>query len=371
MTSPTATALLASPQVLWPDGTLRPGWVRVADGRISELGYGEAPGTADLEAAILSPGMVDMHCHGGAGKSFATLQESEAAGVVAAHLTRGTTSIMASLVTAELEELEAQIRTLVPLAEAGAIIGIHLEGPWLSPDHCGAHEPSLLRAPTPDDVDRLIVAAAGHLRMVTIAPELPGALEAIARLRAAGVVVALGHTDADADQFREGVAAGATVATHLCNGMRPLHHRSPGPVVAALADPRLTVELVVDGIHLHPAVVDLLHRSARSHVALITDAMSAALVGDGDYRLGSLDVEVVDGVARLAGGGSIAGSTLTMDRAVVTAAACGIHPAHALTAATRAPARALNLPRGVVEVGAPAHLLAWEDDLRLAQVLVL
>lgn len=371
MTSSTATALLASPQVLWPDGTLRPGWVAVSDGRITEVGFGTPPGTPDLEAPVLSPGMVDMHCHGGAGKTFATTEATEAAGVVAAHLTRGTTSIMASLVTAEIDELEEQIRTLVPLAQEGAIIGIHLEGPWLNEDHCGAHDPDLLRAPDPADIDRLVQAGGGHLRMVTLAPELPGALAATEQLRRAGVVVALGHTDADADQFRAGVAAGASVVTHLCNGMRPMHHRSPGPVVAALADPRLTVEVVADGVHIHPAVLDLVHRSAHSRVALITDAMSAALVGDGDYRLGGLDVEVVDGVARLADGGSIAGSTLTLDRAVRTAVGSGFHPAGALTAATRSPARALGLSDGVIEVGAAARLLAWEPDLRLTRVLVL
>lgn len=354
---PTADLLLASPRRLTPDGTLAPGWVRVRAGVVQEQGYGAPPASADLEAAYLSPGLVDVHCHGGGGHTFATTDPAEAQAAAAVHRAHGTVSVMASLVTATVDELEAQVRTLVPLAREGVVSGIHLEGPWLSPLHRGAHDPDLLLDPTPADLRRLLAAAEGQLRMVTLAPELPGALETIGTLVDHGVVAAVGHTDADADQFRAAVDAGARMVTHLCNAMRPVHHRAPGPIVTALNDPRVTVELIADGVHVDPAVLDLLARSARSDVVLVTDAMAAAAAGDGRYRLGALDVEVVGGVARLAGGGSIAGSTLTLDRAVRTAVGSGIPPARALTAATLAPAAALHLrPR-------PAGLLAWDEHL--------
>lgn len=349
--------LLASPRRLRPDGTLSPGWLRVRVGRVDEQGYGVPPSTPDHEAAYLSPALVDIHCHGGGGHTFATTDAAEAAAAVAVHRAHGTGSVTASLVTAPIEVLEAQVRTLVPLAREGVISGIHLEGPWLSPLHRGAHDPALLRDPAPEDVRRLLVAAEGQLRMVTLAPELPGALAAVAELSRHGVVVAVGHTDADEEQFRAAVDAGARVVTHLCNAMRPIHHRAPGPVTAALADPRVAVELIADGVHVHPDVLDLLARSARSAVVLVTDAMAAAGSGDGRYLLGALEVDVVDGVARLAGGGSIAGSTLTLERAVRTAVSSGIPVGRALGAATYEPSRVLGLP------GQPDGFVAWGEDL--------
>ncbi len=241
--------------------------------------------------------------------------------------------------------------------------GLHLEGPWLSPQHLGAHDPDLVHPPTAQEVERLLEAAQGQLRMVTLAPELPGAMETISTLRQAGVVVAVGHTDCDADQLRAAVRAGASVVTHLCNAMRPIHHRDPGPITAALATPGLTVELIVDGVHIHPDVVALLHRASRARVALITDAMAAAGCGDGAYQLGGQAVEVTDGTARLTGGGSIAGSTLTLDRALRTAHRAGVPVEAAAVAATRTPAATLGLPQGQLRPQAPADLLALDEAL--------
>lgn len=361
--------LVASPQVLRPDDTLQPGWLQVRGSAVT-VGVGPPPGTPDLECAYLTPGFVDVHCHGGGGRSFATTDPDEVAQVVATHREHGTTSVMASLVSAPVAELEAQVRVLAPLARDGLVAGIHLEGPWLSPAHRGAHDPGALVEPRPDDVDRLLAAADGRLRMVTLAPELPGARAAVERLTRRGVVVAVGHTDADSDQLREAVDAGARVVTHLCNAMRPIHHRRPGPVTAALADPRVAVELVVDGVHLHPDVVQLLARAARGPVLLVTDAMAAAGGGDGRYRLGRLDVDVVDGVARLREGGAIAGSTLTMDRAVRTAVSCGLPVAQALAAATRLPARALGLPAAELVTGGTTPVLLLDEELRPRSVLL-
>lgn len=366
--------IIASPRILLPDGSLRPGRVRTEGPRIAQVALDgasdSAQESADLTVPILAPGLVDMHCHGGGGASFATTDPDEARAAVDLHHRHGSTSVVASLVTAPVDVLEQQLATLAPLVRegSGVLAGLHLEGPWLSPQRPGAHDPSLLRHPDAADVDRLVAAADGQLRMVTLAPELPGATEAITRLVDAGVVVAVGHTDCDADGLRAAVAAGATVVTHLLNAMRPIHHREPGPVTAALAEQSLTLELIVDGIHVHPEVVDLLHRATRAKIALITDAMAAAGCGDGSYTLGSLQVEVRDGAARLAGGGSIAGSTLTLDRAVRGAVATGVPLGAALRSATSVPARALGIDAGSVQVGAPADLVALDDDLVPVQV---
>ncbi|MFC7766269.1 N-acetylglucosamine-6-phosphate deacetylase [Leucobacter soli] len=194
------------------------------------------------------------------------------------------------------------------------IRGIHLEGPWLSPVRAGAHAPGLLRHPDPRELDALLAAGRGRIRMVTIAPELPGALDAIRRIVDAGAVAAIGHTDADYETTRRAIDAGARVATHLFNAMRPLHHREPGPTLALMEDPRVSVELIADGVHLHPALVDGVRDAVGpDRVLLVTDAMDAAGYADGDYRLGELDVEVRGGIARLAGSDTIAGSTATMD----------------------------------------------------------
>ena len=197
---------------------------------------------------------------------------------------------------------------------AGVIDGIHLEGPWLSAQRCGAHQPALMRDPDPAEIDRVLEAGGGAIRMVTIAPERDGALAAIGQIVDAGVVAAVGHTEATYDQTRAAIDAGATVGTHLFNAMRPINTREPGPVIALLEDPRVTVELITDGVHVDPALYRHVFRSVGpDRVSLVTDAMAAAGMSDGGYWLGPLAVDVVDGVARVAGTETIAGSTATMD----------------------------------------------------------
>ena len=357
--------LLSSPAVLGPDGTLRPGWLLLHDGAVHRRGDGAPPGTPDLEPGYLAPGFVDVHCHGGGGAAFATTDPGQALLAAQFHGAHGSAHVMASLVTASMDELEAQVRALVPLAREGSIAGIHLEGPWLSPEHAGAHDPELLARPRTEDVDRLLTAAEGHLRMVTLAPELPGSPAAIERLVSRGVTVAVGHTDVDEDGLRAAVTAGARVVTHLGNAMRPIHHRAPGPVPAALADERIGVELIADGVHVHPEVLALFARAARSRILLVTDATPAAGRPDGRYLLGRLPVEVRQGVARL-DGGALAGSTLTMDRAVRTAVAAGIPVADALASATRLPARAVGMAgtAGLLVPGARG-VLALDEDLQI------
>jgi N-acetylglucosamine-6-phosphate deacetylase len=256
------------------------------------------------------------------------------------------------------------------------IAGIHLEGPWLSELRCGAHEPTLLRDPDPAELDRLLAAGAGAVRMITIAPERRGALTAIRAIAGAGVVAAVGHTDTDLAGALAAVESGATVATHLFNAMPAVHHRDPGPVVGLINDPRVTTEMIVDGTHLDPALYRMVSSASGDTVALVTDAMAAAGAPDGDYRLGGLAVSVSDGVARLARNGSIAGSTATMDRVFATAvAALPLPRPDALVLAARQasaiPARAIGLTgRGELAPGGRADLVVLSPELAVNRVMI-
>jgi N-acetylglucosamine-6-phosphate deacetylase len=279
--------------------------------------------------------------------------------------------MVASLVSDELDVLARSARELGTLVDDGLLAGVHLEGPWLSPQRAGAHEPARLAVPHPGAVDKLLDDVGAHLRMVTLAPELPGGLDAVRRLSSAGVVVAIGHTDATYDQARAALDAGATVGTHLFNAMRGLHHREPGPVAALLEHPDVYVELVADGVHVHPAMLRMAASTKPYQAALVTDAMAAALAADGDYRLGSLAVEVRDGVARLAGSQAIAGSTLTMAAAVRYAVqVVQMTLQDAVRAASSAPAAMLGLERvGALRPGYLADLVVLDRDLAVLRVM--
>jgi N-acetylglucosamine-6-phosphate deacetylase len=259
--------------------------------------------------------------------------------------------------------------------KAGLIAGIHLEGPWLSARRCGAHEPSLMRDPDPDEIDRLLSLGDKTIRMVTLAPERVGAREAIRRIVDGGVVAAVGHTDATYEQTRAAIDAGATVGTHLFNAMRPIHHREPGPVIALLEDSRVTVELIADGVHLDPALYRHVTRSAGpDRVSLVTDAMAAAGMADGTYRLGPLAVDVVDGAARIAGTNTIAGGTATMDRLFRFAVTgSGLPRDEALMLAVRQtstnPGRALGRRSAGLVPGEPADLVVLNSELAVVGVL--
>lgn len=266
------------------------GWVLLDGDRIAEVGVGPGPVGMPVAATypVLAPGFVDIHNHGGGRASFA--EGPEAARVAArAHLLHGTTSLVASLVTDTRDALADQLRALRPLVAAGELGGLHLEGPWLAERWCGAQPPELLRDPSPAEVGALAEAAGPALVMVTLAPERPGALEAIATLAARGIRVGVGHTDATYAVTREAVGAGASIATHLYNAARPPHHREPGPSVALLEDEGVWVETIADGVHQHPAVVRATALRAGRRWVLVSDAMAAALAGDGGYRLGRLE----------------------------------------------------------------------------------
>ncbi|HET7519493.1 MAG TPA: amidohydrolase family protein, partial [Actinomycetes bacterium] len=271
--------MLAGGRVVIPDQVLDPGWVEVVGDRLKAVGEGASPRPADVDLTgrLVVPGFVDLHVHGGGGGSYTNGDQQEAAEVAGFHRRHGTTTTMASLVSAELTELERVVAALADLVADGLLAGVHLEGPWLSPRQCGAHDPGLLRDPEGPEVERLLRAGRGTVRMVTLAPELDAGLAAVSRVVEAGAVAALGHTDATYAVTREALDAGATVATHLFNAMRPVHHREPGPVVALLDDPRATVEVIADGVHVHPAMVRrAVTTKGAGRVALVTDAMAAA-----------------------------------------------------------------------------------------------
>ncbi|MDA3644847.1 N-acetylglucosamine-6-phosphate deacetylase [Saccharopolyspora indica] len=366
--------ILAGGQVVTPDGVLDQGWVRISGGKIAEVGTGPtaAGQVVDLRGQWLVPGFVDIHCHGGGGGSFTSIEVDQARAAIAAHRLHGTTTMLASLVSAPLPDLTKQISALSDLVVDGELAGIHLEGPFLSSARCGAHDPAILRAPESSAVQQVLDAGRGTVRMVTLAPELPNGIEAVRQLVDHGVIAAVGHTDAVLSQVVPAVEAGATVATHLFNAMRPLHHREPGPIGVLLEDERVTVELICDLVHLHPAIVQLAASHAGTgRTVLVTDAISATDAGDGTYELGKLPVTVANGEARLADG-SLAGSTLTMDVAFRNLVESGGQSVPAAVAASSTkPAQLLGLDDriGSIRPGLAADLAVLDTDLRLTGVL--
>jgi len=366
---------LAGGRIVASDGIFDGGWIRVEDGRIAALGRGVPPTPAvDLAGAWLLPGFIDLHMHGGGGFN-ATKSPADMAAAVAFHRRHGTTRTLVSLVTAPLDALVVQLAWVADMVEAGAgpnghVIGAHLEGPFLSHSRCGAQNPEHLLGPDRAAFARLVAAARGTLRTVTIAPELPGALALIGDILACGAVAAIGHTDADFAEAGTAIDAGASLVTHLFNAMRPLHHREPGVIAAALAA-NLACEVINDGVHLHPAVTALVAQ-APHRLVLITDAIEAAGVGDGDFVLGDQDVRVSDGKAVLAGTATLAGSTLTMDEALRRAVRqCGLRMEVASAAASGNPARVLGIDGecGSIAVGLAADLVVLDDQLNVRQVL--
>ncbi|KUM82675.1 N-acetylglucosamine-6-phosphate deacetylase [Streptomyces pseudovenezuelae] len=358
--------------VVLPTGTVENGRVIVDGTRI----IGAAPENAqfiDVTGHWLVPGFVDLHNHGGGGASFTSGTVDDVLKGIRTHRNHGTTTLVASTVTGDMDFLAQRAGLLSELAEQGDIAGVHFEGPFISPCRKGAHAEALLRDPDPAEVRKLIDAARGQARMLTLATELPGGIDSVRLLAEHGVIAAVGHTDATYEQTVEAIDAGATVATHLYNAMPPLGHRTPGPIAALLEDERITVELIDDGTHLHPAALRLaFHHAGAARVAFITDAMDAAGFGDGRYLLGPLEVEVSEGVARLVEGGSIAGSTLTLDRAFKRAVTVDRIPVQDVVAAISAnPARLLGMSDriGSLEPGKDADLVLLDHQFDLKGVM--
>lgn len=351
------TTLLTGGRLLDADGA-REGWVLLDGGRIAATGSGSGAGgggaagedapppadtTLDVSGRSLTPGFIDLHGHGGGGAAYDNGPE-EIGQALAAHRAHGTTRSVISLVANPLDDVVASIGVVVALAESDpTVVGAHLEGPFLAIGRRGAHSPEFLRDPDEATIAALLDAGDGHIKQVTIAPELPGALDAVRQFVASGVVVAIGHTEADEHLAREAFDAGATLVTHIFNAMPGIHHRDPGPIVAGFDNDNVTLELVLDGVHVHPAVAQMIFRAAPHRVALVTDAMAAAGGDDGYYQLGSLNVTVQNGLAVLNGTQTIAGSTLTQDHALKCAIeSAGVPEIAAVEALTATPARVLG-----------------------------
>ncbi|HEV2256475.1 MAG TPA: N-acetylglucosamine-6-phosphate deacetylase [Streptosporangiaceae bacterium] len=368
--------LLEGGRIVTADGVLDPGWIRLAGPLIDAVGRGDPDDqqrAVDLHGQWVLPGFIDMHVHGGGGASFTEGTSDQARQAAAFHRGQGSTTVLASLVTAPLAELEARAGLLAGLADEGVIAGLHLEGPFLSPLRRGAQDPRYMIAPDVGVFERLHAAARGHLRVITVAPELPGALAVIQAATRAGVTVAIGHTDATAEVTLAAIDAGATHATHLFNGMRPPHHREPGAVGALLDRDEVTCEVIADGVHLADIAVRLTARVAGpGRLVLVSDAMAAAGMPDGSYQLGSQRVTVAGGVARLLeDSAAIAGSTATLAHVVRHAIAAGLPVPGVAAAASTTPARVLGLAdrTGALRSGLAADLVVCDDDLRPRAVM--
>jgi N-acetylglucosamine-6-phosphate deacetylase len=365
-----ADGVLADARIVTPDGIIEHGWIAVTGGRIAAVTAGDPPsGAESLGGAWVLPGFIDLHVHGGGGASFADGPDAARA-VVDTHRLGGTTSMLASVSSAPVELLAARCRDLVPLCTSGDILGIHLEGPFLSAAHRGAHDERALLSPDLDALDLILDAAQGWIRTVTLAPEAPGADALITRLDDRGVVVAFGHTSATVEEMAAALRGRDGYITHLFNGMPAMHHRAPGGALAALLDPQCVVEIINDGVHVHPDTVRSVFRQAPGRVVLVTDAMAAAGLGDGDFTLQGSAIEVRDGRAWSPSAGSLAGSSITMADAVRRAVENGVPLSDASAAASQVPARTLGIDDevGSIAVGRRADLVVLSPDLGIRRV---
>jgi len=346
------------------DGTLKEKvCIKAADGVITAITVNCTETPDSNHTGTLIPGFVDIHSHGGAGFYFSDLSPENVAAARNTHLSHGTTTHIASLVTEPIGILEEQILRLVPMVNAGVFEGIHLEGPYLSHARCGAHEPSLLRSPSIDELSALLDAGQGAITMITLAPELDGGIEAVEYLTSRGITVALGHSQADAATTNAAFAAGAKLITHFSNGMPKPSKDASTIAEASLAQKKVPLEMIIDGVHVTDEILREVLASGEQRTILITDSMSAAGGADGSYSIGSLDVVVLDGVARLTSNHSLAGSTLTMDKAFSNFLAFNNNIVDCVFAASTLPAKTLGLHAvGEIAVGKKAHILEYKGS---------
>jgi N-acetylglucosamine-6-phosphate deacetylase len=345
------------------DGRLVPGDVEILGGRVSGVGLASPNGRG-----IAVPGLVDLQVNGFAGVDFLGADADGYRLAGEALLETGVTSYLPTFITAPEEQLVAALRALPVDSDGPRILGAHLEGPFISALRLGIHPAEARRNPDPELLERLLDA--GPVRLVTLAPELPGASAVVERLLRRETAVSLGHSDATAEQANAAFELGVRSVTHLFNAMRPFHHRDPGIVGAALARPDVVIQLIVDWVHVAPVSAAMVWQAAQGRLALVTDAVSGAGLDGGTYRLGDLDVEIRDGVARGATG-ALAGSTLTLIDAVRNLHSLGVPFEDAVGAATEVPARVLRLPAsGRIGVGLPADVVVLSEELEIERVLV-
>ncbi|HEX5421927.1 MAG TPA: N-acetylglucosamine-6-phosphate deacetylase [Candidatus Acidoferrales bacterium] len=380
------TAIYAS-RVLTPQEELNDAVIVVEDGRVAAIGHRDEvtvpAGAVDYVATGMTvvPGFVDIHIHGAGGHDVMEGNARALDKITSTVARYGTTSIVATTVTAPVDATCKSIEGIAryvrkreqgPAAQPSAeILGIHFEGPFISKAQRGVHPPESLAKPSSKLLDEFLEAADGLGRIITMAPELPGGLELVEHAKAAGLVVSMGHTDADYDQAREAIRAGARHATHMYNAMRPFTHRDPGVIAAVMTEPDVTAEIISDLIHVAaPAIQILLGVKGFDTIIAVTDGIAAVGMPDGYYRLGTFEVTVKDGVCRNAEG-KLAGSTLTLDRALRNLVSLGVPFADAVRMMTILPARRLGLAgkKGIIAVGSDADLVVLTPDLRVAGVM--
>ncbi|KRF43888.1 N-acetylglucosamine-6-phosphate deacetylase [Paenibacillus sp. Soil787] len=366
-------------RVIAETGIIEQGSVCVENGRITaivegELVYSEGLDILDGEGKLLIPGMIDVHIHGAKGYDMmdGTVRSIEVVSETCA--ATGCTSFLATSVSSKMEDLLRMIDNVKQVAgkERGAsIVGIHTEGPYLNIKRKGMQNEAYLRHPDIAEMERVVEQAGSLLKMVTIAPELPGGMEMVSYLRERGIIVAIAHSDATYDEATEAFRLGASHITHCFNGMRPIHHRDPGLVVAAFEQPHVSLQAIVDHVHLHPAIVRLMHKiKGAEGMVLITDALHAMGLGDGDYQFGGHAVKVVGGVAQLQDG-TLASSTVTMSEALRNTVELGISLEDAVTMASRTPADLLGLThKGRIAIGADADMVLLDDKFQVAWTMI-
>lgn len=382
----TGKFLIVGANIVTPDRVIEKGWLLVGDGMIEAVGdysISDAPAAPEHEivvalGGIVLPGFIDVHVHGGAGHDFMDADRDGLLAITRFHAEHGTTSILATSLTASRDELTAVLeRVDAFMAEPmpySQVLGVHFEGPFISEAWKGAQNPAHIVPPQPEWLEAWTARFPGAIKIQTLAPEAEGALEYIELLAGHGIVPSCGHTDATYDRIVAAADHGLRHAVHTFNAMRAFHHREPGTVGAVLADKRIMAEVIADGHHVHPAGIKMLAAAkGEDNVMLVTDAMAAAGMPDGDYELGGLPVRMTCGVARLKASGNLAGSTLTMIEAFrYIVREVGIPLVGASKMASLNPARQLGMDgdRGAIAPGKRADLLLLDDALKLRQVWI-
>lgn len=356
-------------KILTPYEEISEGHIIVEDGKIEKVGSGcKVKGfknneIIDARGKTVIPGLIDLHLHGGGGHDIMEMNAEAMENIAAAHAKNGTTGYLATIITAPLEKM-AEIVTWLNKYKTNAngaeMLGIHVEGPYLNPKQKGAHDEEILRLPDLKEIEQLVNSGHGKIKVFTIAPELPGALEAISYIKSQGIVVSVGHSNATFIEMQAAIREGLSHASHLFNGMRGMHQREPGVVGAVINNKEVTAEIIADGIHVHPEMLRFLTTiKDKAQIILVTDATAAAGQGDGVYRLGNQRIKVSKGIARLEDG-TMAGSTLTMIRAIENMVKIvGLEFKEALAMATINPARVINIDdrKGSLEAGKDADMV--------------
>jgi len=365
-------------RIVTPEGVVEDGVVRIENGRIAEVAEAaSASPDVDLQGGWVVPGFIDLHVHGGYGGDFMDATQEAYETIAGFHGRNGTTSMLATTVTATKPDIDAVLRATSDYiagapAQGARLLGVHLEGPFISPKWPGAQNPARIVSPNREWLRDWTSAYPGLIKQLTLAPETEGAIDFIRELRRLGIIAAAGHTDATYEQMQAAADNGLNQAVHTFNAMTPLHHRQPGVVGAVLTDARIVAEVIADGIHVHPAAVRLLTLAKTAgDLVLITDAIAAAGLGDGQYSLGGLDVTVQGGVARLTEGGNLAGSTLTMIEAfrfMVRRVGLSVPEASRLASANAAKQLQLEREIGSIRAGAAADLVLLTPELDIARV---